>query len=113
MPKAKKPTDNLLTDEEIIEDIERSIAEGTELKGWKRIDVKVSKNLTATYGIRMSPEELRMFTDAAKARGMRLSDFMRAAARAAVQGELNAEAAAAVKTVKEKAQELVEAANRL
>jgi hypothetical protein len=84
----RKPADVSLssgeTDEEIIADLEKQIAEGRELEGYEPIEARVPKKLSVMYSVRLSPEEYAEFSDAAKARGMTMSDFMRAAARSVI-----------------------------
>jgi uncharacterized protein (DUF1778 family) len=101
------------SDEEIIKDMEHQIEEGKELEGYFPIKARVSKNLTVTYAIRLSPDEYSEFNKAAEAHGMTLADFMRNATRAAVKGDVNVSKAAALGEILEKAQQLTEALNRL
>jgi hypothetical protein len=100
-------------DAEYIAEIEREIASGTELEGWERIPGRVSKNLTITYAIRMSPAEHKEFEQAAVARGITLAELMRSATRAAIRGEIDADAAATLSKARATAQELAETLNRL
>lgn len=101
------------TDEEIDVEMRKAVEEGRELEGWERVDIKVSKSPRAVYGLRLSPEEFQEYSDAAKARGVTLSEFLRSAARGAIEGEIDTERAAAVGTAREKARELTEALSRL
>jgi hypothetical protein len=101
------------TDEYIIKDWENRIAEGRELEGLQPGRLRPSRNLSVSFAIRLSPQELEEFSKGAKAKGMSLAELMRSATRAALAGELDADKAAAATAVKEKARELVEAANRL
>jgi hypothetical protein len=100
-------------DEEIIADLERDMAEGRELNGYTRVKGRVSRRLTVSYAIRMSPVEYDVFNEAARARGMTLADFMRSATRAAIAGEIDAVKAAVLNSAREKAEELAEALRRL
>jgi cytidylate kinase len=89
------------SDDDIIRDIEAQNAGGRELEGAQRIPGTVSKNLTVTYTLRMTPQEYSTFNAAAKARGMKLADFTRAALHAAIAGEINPEQVAAMAEMRE------------
>ena len=71
------------SDKELIEDFEKRVEEGRELEEFKRVHGKVSKNLSVTYAIRLSPDEYEEFSRAARASGMTLADLMRSSTRAA------------------------------
>src|SRR5688572_20610509 len=101
------------SDEAIIKDFEKRVEEGRELEGFKRVPGKVSKNLSVSFAIRLSPEEYEEFSQGAKRRGVTLADLMRSATRAALAGEIDAAKAAAVAEAGTKAREIVEAASRL
>jgi hypothetical protein len=101
------------TDEEIIAEHEKAIAEGTELEGYVRVNVRPSKNRVMSFAIRLSHEEMQEFSAAAKAKGMTLADFMRSASRAAAASELDVDRAAALGAAKEHARELADALQRL
>jgi hypothetical protein len=101
------------SDKDLIESLERQIAEGKELEGYSPVKARVSKNLSVTYAIRLSPGEYSEFSAAAKARNMTLADFMRAAARGVVTGEIDVTKAAAIGTAREKVRELAEALRQL
>jgi uncharacterized protein (DUF1778 family) len=98
-------------EEEPITDLDRELAamleKATPVKG------RVSKNLRFVYSIRLSPDELDEFSRAAQTRGMSVSDFMRTAAKVALQNDLDLNKAKAVSEIKEKARELNEAIERL
>jgi uncharacterized protein (DUF1778 family) len=101
------------SDGEIDEELRKNIEAGKELDGWQPVEVRVAKSPRAVYGLRLSPQEYQDIAEAAQARGMTMSDFLRSAARAAVEGTLDVEKAEALSTVKEKARELNEAVSRL
>jgi uncharacterized protein (DUF1778 family) len=101
------------TDEAIDEQLRKDIEEGRELEGWEPVEVLVSRAPRAVYGLRLSPQEYKDISEAARAKGMTMSDFLRSAARAAIDGELDAEKAAALTAVKQKTRELSEALERL
>jgi hypothetical protein len=101
------------SDEEIMRDWDARVAEGRELEGLKPEKMRPSRNLSVSFAIRLSPQELEEFSKGARAKGMSLAELMRSATRAALAGDLDADKAAAATAVKEKARELVEAANRL
>jgi predicted DNA binding CopG/RHH family protein len=101
------------TDQEIDEEMGQAIAEGRELEGWEPVPARVSKTPRAVYGVRLSPGEYREISEAARAHGMSMSDFLRWAARAAIDGRTDVDQVAAITTAKEKARELGEALGRL
>ena len=101
------------TDEEIDAEMHKAIEEGRELEGWEPVEVRVAKAPRAVYGLRLSPQEYEEIAAAAQARGMTMSDFLRSAARAAIEGQLDVEKAAALATIREKTRELTEAVSRL
>lgn len=101
------------SDEQIIEDFDERIEQGREMDGFKRVPGRVSKNLSVSFAVRLSPDEYEEFSRGAKAKGMTLADLMRSSTRAALAGEIDAEKAAAVAEVRAKAREIVEAASRL
>jgi hypothetical protein len=100
------------TDEEIIEEHERAIAEGKELEGYTRINGIVSKNLTFSTSVRFPPDEFSRYTEAARSRGMTLSAFLRAAAEAALSSEADILRIAAIQEARQKVVELQEALDR-
>jgi len=65
------------------------------------------------FSLRMTGEELTRIAEAARARGMTVSDFIRRASLAAIDDQDAAEKATALGEAKEKARELSEALNRL
>jgi hypothetical protein len=87
------------TDEDIIRDHDKGIEEGTELEGYRPIRGRVSKNLSVSYALRLSPDEYKQFDDAARSKGMNLAEFFRASARAAMAGDLDAGKASAAAEV--------------
>ena len=106
-----KVSDMSESDKDYIADLERQV-ENDDFEGWERVPGRVSKNLTVTYAIRLSPEEHKLFAEAAESRGMSLADLMRSATRAAIKGELDADARAALSKARDTAKELAEALNR-
>jgi hypothetical protein len=88
-------------------ELEAMLEKATPVKG------QVSKNLRFVYSIRLSPAELDEFSRAAQARGLSVSEFMRAAAKAALHAELDLTKASALGELKEKARELNEAIEKL
>jgi hypothetical protein len=74
---------------------------------------RVHKTGSVVYSLRIEPKELDEFYAAARERGISLSEFMRSATRAAIQGNLDLEKASALGEVKEKARELNQAIERL
>lgn len=96
------------TDKAIIDDMEQQIAAGRELEGYVPARGRVSRRLSVSFAIRMSPEEYAAFNQAAKARGMTLADFMRSSARAAMSGEIDPGRAAVLSSARHKAEQLAE-----
>src|SRR5688572_24281942 len=87
-----------------------------ELKGLVPVKARVTQPVRAVYSVRMSSQELTQISDAAKSRGITTSEFMRQAALAAVQGDLDLKAGeqrAALLAVRERAKELYEAVQEL
>ena len=97
------------SDAEIIAEHEMAIAAGRELEGYQPVAGSVSENLTFGTSVRFSPEDYVRYYEAARARGMTLSAFLRAAAAAALAGETDIEKAAAIQLARQKASELQEA----
>jgi hypothetical protein len=98
---------------EMAEEIDRQVAEGTEFEGLVQVPGRVARNLSVVYSVRLSPEELRRFSEAAGSRGMTLSDFLRAAAEGAIHNGGDLMRAAAIRKVRRKVQELNEAVSQL
>jgi uncharacterized protein (DUF1778 family) len=104
------------TDEEIIAEYDKLIAEGREMEGLVPVKAGVAKPVRAVYSVRMSSQELTEISKAAKQRGMTVSDFMRQASLSAAQGALDLEQgrrATALLAVREKAEELYRAVEEL
>jgi hypothetical protein len=99
------------SDSEFIADLDRQV-DSNDLSAWERVPGRVSKNLSVTYAIRLSPEEHKEFAAAAEARGMSLADFMRSATRAAIKGDLDADAMAVLSKARDTAKQLAETLNR-
>ncbi len=105
-----------MTDEEIIRYYEDLKAQGKLYDNLVPVKARVSKNLGIVFSVRFTPEDLDAIEDAAKARGMTISDFIRKAAMGAVAGgeQLAAgEKATALEEVRERVRELSEAVSRL
>lgn len=92
---------------ELDRELEAMLEKATPVKG------RVSKNLRFVYSVRLTPGELDQFSRAAQARSISVSELMRAATQAAIQGNVDLEKAQAVGELKEKARELNEAIERL
>jgi uncharacterized protein (DUF1778 family) len=102
--------------DELAAEFEKRMAEGRELEGLVPVKARVAKPVRHVYSVRMSGKELTDISKAAEARGMTTSDFMRKAALAAVEGQLDLEAGehrSAIMAVREKARELYEAVEKL
>jgi len=92
---------------ELDRELEAMMEKATPVKG------RVSKNLRFVYSLRLTPAELDTFSRAAKARGMTVSEFLRAAAQAATQEDVDLTKSQAVTELMTKARELNEAIERL
>ncbi|HEU0074792.1 MAG TPA: DUF6290 family protein [Dehalococcoidia bacterium] len=104
------------TDEEIIAEYDKLLAEGREMEGLVPVKARVAKPVRAVYSVRMSSQELTQISKAARQRAMTVSDFMRQASLAAARDELDLEAGrqeAAFLAVREKARELYQAMEEL
>ena len=77
-------------DAEIIEEIEKRIAEGTEFEGLTRVRARQPKIPRAVFSVRLSPEELNVIARAAAIKGSTVSDFIREVAMSAAEYELGA-----------------------
>jgi hypothetical protein len=73
-----------VSDEEMIGEIEKQIEAGTDLEGLIPVRSTAPKNPRTVFSIRLAPEELRDISQAARGRGMSIGDFLRNAARRAV-----------------------------
>ena len=71
---------NTPSDEEIIAEIERLRAEGTDLDDLIPVDLSPSSKPRAVFAIRLGSEELKYITEAARARDLSIGDFIRRAA---------------------------------
>jgi hypothetical protein len=104
------------TIEEIAAEYDKRMAEGREFEGLVPVRARVSKNPRAVYSVRLAFGELSQISKAAEQRGITTSEFMRQAAMAAVQGDLDLKAGehrAALLAVRERARELYEAVEKL
>ena len=104
------------TDEEVIAEYDKLMAEGKELEGLVPVKARVAKPVRAVYSVRMSSPELTAISEAAKQRGVTVSEFMRLAAIAAASDQVDlavGEQATALLAVREKARELYEAVEKL
>lgn len=73
----------------------------------------VAKDLKMVFSVRLSRREVEDFSAAARERGMNLSEFLRAAAQAATQGNVDLAKTQAMSELREKARELNEAIEKL
>jgi uncharacterized protein (DUF1778 family) len=87
-----------------------------ELEGLVPVKALVTKNVRHVFSLRIGAQELTEISQAAKERGISISDFMRQASLAAVHGELDLKAgkqATILQEVRKKTRELAEALNKL
>ena len=92
-------------DQDILDEYERRIVEGTDLEGLTRAPIKTSPNARANFSIRLNKEEFGVISAAAKSRGVTVTDFIREGAMTAAEQELAAKDAATM-DLAEMAQEL-------
>jgi hypothetical protein len=71
---------NMPSDEEIIADIERRRAEGTDLDDLLPVKATTPANPRMVFAVRLGYEELKAITEAAQARRLPIGDFIRKAA---------------------------------
>jgi len=82
----------------------------------RRIRARRGQGPSTMFSLRMTGEELTKIALAAEARGQSVSDFIRSAAMAAIEGEVEPKSRdheAAKEAVRKKATELAEAVGRL
>jgi hypothetical protein len=101
------------TDEDMIRELEEILENDTFEQHYKRVNVRRSATRSISFAIRLTQDEVKDFTVAATDRGMTLADFLRSAARAAADGQLDVERSAALGEAKKHAKELNEALSRL
>ena len=79
--------DNMPSDEEMIEEIERQRAEGTDLDGLVPVKARTTKSPRLVFSIRLGQDELKAIEAAAESRGVSMGDFIRDSAMQAAAGE--------------------------
>jgi hypothetical protein len=102
--------------EEMVREAEAVKDTKEEIEGLVPVRARVAKDVRHVFSLRMSAQEITEIFEAAKQRGMTMSDFMRQASLAAVHGERSLAAgrqATALHAVREKARELYEAVEKL
>ncbi len=75
------------TEDELVREAESVKDTGKELVGLTRVRARVAKDPKMVRTVRMSDTEYKIVSDAAKARGTDVGDFLRTAALAAARGE--------------------------
>jgi uncharacterized protein (DUF1778 family) len=78
-------------DQDILDEYERRRADGTDLDGLVRVTARVSPNARANFSIRLSRDEFGVISQAARRRGITVTDFIREGAMTAAEDELAAE----------------------
>jgi hypothetical protein len=105
-----KSYDEMARDAEAVKDTEDAI------KGLRPVKARVAKDVRHVFSVRMTARELTEIAEAARQRGMTISDFMRQASIAAIKGEVAIDAgkhATELHALREKARELYEAVEKL
>lgn len=77
-------------DQDILDEYERRIADGTDLDGLTRVPIKTSPNARANFSIRLNKDEFGVILEAARSRGVTVSDFIRDGAITTAEYELAA-----------------------
>ena len=77
-------------DEEIIAEIEKERAQGTDLEGFRPVNVRTTEP-RAVFSVRLGRLETKKLSRAAERRGMAMGDFIRMAALEAAQRDAEAE----------------------
>jgi hypothetical protein len=98
---------------DMAEEVDRKVAKGTEFDDVVPVEGQVSKQPRAVFSVRLSPTELGRFSKAAHESGMTLSDWMRAAALAALDDERVPSKAAALEKVRHQVEELADTVRKL
>ncbi|HEX5370194.1 MAG TPA: hypothetical protein VFY10_12335 [Dehalococcoidia bacterium] len=104
------------TYEEMVQEAEAFKDTDREIEGLVPVKANVSKNPRSVFSVRLNFGELGRIEEAAKARGLTISEFMRQASLAAANGEQDlapGEHTAAVLAVREKARDLYNAVEKL
>lgn len=80
-------------DQELLDEYERRIAEGTDLAGLIPVKARTPRNPRAVFSMRLSKDEYAVISVAAEAKGQSISDFIRDAAMdaAALTGQADSE----------------------
>lgn len=91
------------------ETLTREMESESFLQGLKPVHNASEKPPRAVYSLRLSIEEAIEFDEAARERGMTLSDFLRSSARAAIETDRES----ALGEVRQKVRELTTALNKL
>jgi hypothetical protein len=76
-------------DQDILDEYERRRAEGTDLDGLQRVNLSPSSKARATFSIRLSKDEMGIITQAARKRGVSLTDFIRDVSTSAARAEVS------------------------
>ena len=105
------------TEEEFIAEMDRRMAEGTEMEDLVPVrNVSTVKEARVVFAVRLSGAEMDAISTAAKSQGRTIGDFMRTASLAAAAGEISPDAAdraAAAAQVRDQLRELVATASKL
>lgn len=75
-------------DQDILDEYERRRAEGTDLDGLQRVSLSPSSKARSTFSIRLSKDEMSVILQAARKRGVSLTDFIRDASTSAARAEV-------------------------
>jgi uncharacterized protein (DUF1778 family) len=102
--------------EEIARDYEARLKRGEELEDLVPVKALLKASPRAVFSLRLAPAELSAISTAAKRQGLNLSDFIRMAALAAAQGDLDLDVgqkATTLEEVREHVRALAESVKRL
>jgi uncharacterized protein (DUF1778 family) len=98
-------------DQNIIDEIERQIAAGTDLEGLTPVSAKPARNPRAVVSIRVPPDAFEIVAQAAEHRGVSVSEFFRDAAMSAAAREMSPERPNALAEIEEKLEDLLDLVN--
>jgi uncharacterized protein (DUF1778 family) len=98
-------------DQQTLDEIERQIADGTDLDGLTPVKAKAARNPRAVVSIRVPPDAFDIVARAAEHRGVSVSEFFRDAAMSAAAHELTLDRGNALTAMEEKLEDLLALVN--
>jgi hypothetical protein len=101
------------TYEELVREWDKKIESGREAEGLTPVKARVTPNGGTHVSFRLSTEDFVAFSKAAQDRGLSLSAFLRQAAYAVIEGEVDVEDGARRKAIEDAVDSLSRATNLL